>query len=128
MTKTTLFALAATLAACATTETTGGRAQHGGHPGGERVVHNHTGYAIFHLHLSPTGGAGAFGEDQLRGQTLHNGNHVTLAGVACGRYDLRVVDEDGDACVLRDQDLCHEGVGLTLNSAQLADCPGWTQQ
>ncbi len=125
MTKPTLFiALAATLAACATTETNTPR---GGHPRGDRVVHNHTGFAIFHLHVSPAGGGGAFGEDQLHG-TLHNGNHVTLAGVSCGRYDLRLVDEDGDSCVLRDQDLCREGVGLTLNSAQLANCPGWTQQ
>lgn len=112
---------AMTLLGCATTGTPG---PGGGGGGGAITLRNRSGYALFHLHLSPAQ-QNAWGEDRLAGGVLHDGGTLALRGVSCGRYDLRVLDEDRDECVLRDQAICGERGGLTINGAELATCPGW---
>lgn len=89
------------------------------------TLHNHSGYGVFHLYVGAVG-AQSWGSDLLGRSPLHDGRSAGLRGVSCGRYDLRLVDEDGDECVLHNQDLCPEPTGAVLNSAELAGCTGWT--
>lgn len=109
---------------CASTGT--GSAPSTGTSDGTITVHNRTGYALFHMYLSaPT--RNAWSEDHTHNHTFHDGTTLALRGVSCGRYDIRLLDEDGDECILRDQSVCGEHGGLTLNGAELATCPGWSQ-
>lgn len=111
---------------CASTGTgTGTGAASSGSADGTITVHNRSGYALFHLYLSAPQ-RNAWSEDHTHNHTFHDGTSLALRGVECGSYDIRVLDEDGDECVLRDQRVCGEHGGLTLNGAELATCPGWT--
>jgi hypothetical protein len=42
-----------------------------------------------------------WGPDQLKDFVLTAGSTFTLTSIAVGEYDVKFVDEDGDACVLR---------------------------
>ncbi|MNL09650.1 hypothetical protein D3C87_1304180 [compost metagenome] len=44
----------------------------------------------------------SWGEDHLEEEVLQKGDSLTLSGVTRGKWDVRVVDEDGDQCVLED--------------------------
>jgi len=44
--------------------------------------------------------------------------------MSCGSYDVRLVDEDGDACELRDVSLCGSEQA-TLTQEDLLACQGW---
>ena len=55
-------------------------------------IENVTDYSIFEVHLS--------GPDLLGRRTLDPG-YVFTAYVYAGHYDLTLVDEDGDVCVVR---------------------------
>jgi hypothetical protein len=43
-----------------------------------------------------------WGEDHLEDEILANGESLTLTGVSKGKWDVRVVDEDGDECIIED--------------------------
>lgn len=43
-----------------------------------------------------------WGEDHLGNEVLENGDSLTLSNVEPGTWDVMVVDEDGDKCVLED--------------------------
>lgn len=70
--------------------------------------------------------AGEWGPDQLEGDVLEaRGGTFRLAPLPCGRWDLRIVDEGGDACVIEDVDIC-KGEGIwKLTNKELARCSGW---
>ncbi len=108
---------------CASTGTPGATGAATGD--GSITVHNRSGYALFHLYLSAPQ-RNAWGDDLTHNHTFHNNTTLALQGVSCGRYDIRLLDEDGDECVLRDQSVCGEHGGLTLNGAEVATCPGWS--
>lgn len=74
------------------------------------------------LSLSPVD-AGEWGPDLLEGDVLEaRGGTFRLARLPCGRWDLRIVDAAGDACVLEDLDLCKGAGELKLTNKLLARC------
>lgn len=44
----------------------------------------------------------SWGEDHLAKEVLQKGDTLTLSGVTNGNWDVMLVDEDGDKCVLED--------------------------
>jgi hypothetical protein len=74
------------------------------------------------LFLSPVD-AGEWGPDQLEGDVLEaRGGTFRLARLPCGRWDIRIVDAVGDACVVEVVDLC-KGEGIwKLTNKHLARC------
>ncbi|MBL8112255.1 MAG: hypothetical protein JNK60_05185 [Acidobacteria bacterium] len=74
------------------------------------------------LFLSPVD-AGEWGPDLLEGDVLGaRGGTIRLGRLPCGRWDLRIVDADGDACVLEDVDLCKGEGEWKLTNKLLARC------
>lgn len=62
---------------------------------------NQSSWQIHEIYFSPASQSN-WGEDHLGSEVLEKGDSLTLSGVHAGRWDVRVVDEDGDECVLED--------------------------
>lgn len=62
---------------------------------------NQSGWELHEIYFSPTSQEN-WGDDHLGDQVLEQGDSLTLTGVESGRWDIRLVDEDGDECTLED--------------------------
>jgi hypothetical protein len=82
---------------------------------------NQTRWAIYELYLSPTQ-ALDWGPDQLDDETIGPGDHFTLSDIPCQVYDVRLVDEDGDDCVVVGIDLCSGDYEWVIENEALLDC------
>jgi uncharacterized protein (DUF2141 family) len=69
------------------------------------VIKNSSSWVLTELYVSSTG-EDEWGPDQLEEQVIGSGETFKLNGVPCGEYDVKVVDEDGDSCVLEEVALC----------------------
>jgi hypothetical protein len=67
-------------------------------------VVNNSPWDIYHLYLSPTG-QDEWGPDLLGDYILYSGYNFTTPSMAAGAYDLKLVDEDGDVCIVWNVDL-----------------------
>ncbi len=45
-----------------------------------------------------------WGPDQLGDEVIETGSSFTLTKIGRGNYDVKIVDEDGDSCVVNDVD------------------------
>jgi hypothetical protein len=91
----------------------------------EFMVVNNSDYDIHQLFLSPTH-KDSWGPDQLGDKVIeHSGGSFTLHGIPCAHYDIKVVDEDGDACVIEDIIMCKDHTHWNLTNKELARCEGW---
>jgi hypothetical protein len=70
-------------------------------------VINQSKWDIHHLFLAART-SHEWGVDQLGEKVIRTGESFTLTDIECDLYDIRVVDEDGDECILEKQDLCDE--------------------
>lgn len=85
---------------------------------------NKSAWALHHLFLSPTDEID-WGPDQLGKATVEPGRTFTLTDIECSSYDVKLVDEDGDECVVEDIDLCGNDAVWTLTSDALLQCQGF---
>jgi hypothetical protein len=84
-------------------------------------VINQSKWEIHELYLSPAS-SHHWGPDQLEDQVLAKGESLTLTNITCDRYDIKVVDEDGDECVIEDQQLCGEALYWKITDKALLAC------
>ncbi len=61
-------------------------------------IQNNSSYDIYEVHMSSTGDDN-WGPDLLRNDVLATGESVMVTADP-GSYDLKLVDEDGDACIV----------------------------
>jgi hypothetical protein len=85
------------------------------------VVVNKSKWAIHELYFSPANET-EWGEDQLGKKTINTGEQFTLTGVPCGKWDVKVVDEDGDECVVEDVGLCDVTDKWVIDDKSLLAC------
>ena len=90
----------------------------------EFMIVNKSSFDIYHLFLSPED-KGAWGPDQLGETVIHSGESFTLNDIPCGEYDVKLVDEDGDACVVGGIVMCKDHTHWDLTNSALAQCEGW---
>jgi hypothetical protein len=90
------------------------------------VLKNQSAWAIHELYFSPTSER-EWGEDQLGKQTINTGDTFTLTGVPCAAYDVRVVDEDGDECIIEDVGLCATKDTWVITDKDLLGCQAATE-
>jgi len=84
------------------------------------VINNESRWDIHRLYVSSSDSS-EWGEDQLGDDILRSGQTLTLRGVGCDEYDVKMVDEDGDVCELRKVNMCG-GEEWTITDATLLNC------
>jgi len=87
-------------------------------------VINQSKWEIHHVYLSPTGDDN-WGPDLLEDEILEKGDSLTLTNISCDTYDVKVVDEDGDECVIEEADLCGDNSYWKITDAELLACEGY---
>lgn len=85
------------------------------------IVVNKSSWAIHEMYFSPTDET-EWGEDQLGAQTIETGDQFTLTGIPCDKWDVKVVDEDGDECVVEKVGLCEDADRWVINDSDLLGC------
>lgn len=85
------------------------------------VLKNTSHWAIHELYFSPTDQR-EWGPDQLGKHTIENGETFTLTGVPCDSYDVRVVDEGGDECIVEDVALYTDKEKWVIDDNDLLAC------
>ncbi|HWM94182.1 MAG TPA: hypothetical protein VN493_25720 [Thermoanaerobaculia bacterium] len=88
------------------------------------TVHNKSEWAINHFFLSPIDDE-QWGSDQLGDEVINKGEEFTLTGVPCDSYDVKLVDEDGDECVVEEVDICGSDDDWVITDEDLLDCEGY---
>ena len=120
-----LVVVAVMVAACGGGGGAGAAASSGGESlRSDVTVRNESNYAIHRFHMSPVGET-TWGPDQLGEDILASGGTFTLTGVPCDSYDVRLVDEDGDECVVRGVAVCAEEAGWVIGNDDLLSCEGF---
>jgi hypothetical protein len=91
------------------------------------TIKNKSDWSITHFFLSPTE-TEDWGPDQLGEETIiETGGTFTLTGVPCDSYDVRLLDEDGDECVVAAVDICADG-GWVISNDDLLECQAATEE
>lgn len=85
---------------------------------------NSSSWAVHHLYLSPVSEE-SWGADQLRDNIIQTGAQFTITGIPCDSYDVKVVDEDGDECIIEEVDLCSENKYWKITDEDLLACEGY---
>jgi hypothetical protein len=85
---------------------------------------NQSKWEIHHIYLSSTEDH-EWGEDQLEDEILGKGDSLTLTNIPCDLYDIQVVDEDGDECVIEQVDLCGDNSYWKITDKDLLECEGY---
>lgn len=69
----------------------------------------------------------SWGPDQLDDNILSNGDSMTLTDIPCDEYDIKVVDEDGDECVIEQVELCGDDSYWKITDKDLLSCEGYEE-
>jgi len=92
--------------------------------GAKVKVINQSKWEIHHLFLSSSDES-EWGEDQLGEDVLAKGDTLTLTNIPCDTYDIKVVDEDGDECVIEEVSLCRDNSYWKITDKDLLECEGY---
>ena len=92
----------------------------GGKKAAVKIV-NQSKWEIHHFFLSSTG-EDHWGPDQLGEEVVGTGESFTLKSIPCDSYDVKLVDEDGDECVVDDIDICGGAESWTITDKLLLAC------
>ena len=84
-------------------------------------VTNRTEWEIHELYLSSTD-EDSWGPDQLGDEVIGKDESFTILGIPCDDYDVKIVDEDGDACIVAKVDICGDNQEWAITTADLLKC------
>ena len=85
------------------------------------TIHNDSSFDIYEVYLAPIDSI-EWGPDLLGGNVLDSGETLEIVDIDCDTYDIMLVDEDGDDCILEDVDLCLDDAVWQLDDISLAIC------
>lgn len=86
-------------------------------------ITNKSKWQIDQMFMSPAD-TDEWGPDQLGEQVIKTGMSFTLTDIPCNKWDIKLVDEDGDECELRDVDLCAHAASWDITDDELLTCEG----
>ena len=84
-------------------------------------VTNRTEWEIHELYLSSTDEE-SWGPDQLGDEVIGKDESFTILGIPCDKYDIKIVDEDKDECIVAKVDICGDNQEWAITSADLLKC------
>ena len=90
------------------------------------TIKNRSDWSIMEFYLAPVD-TDEWGPDQLGEGVIGTGDTFTLTGVPCDAYDVRLVDEAEDVCIVTEVDICADG-GWVISNDDLIDCAEATDQ
>ena len=90
------------------------------------VMENQSVWEIHELYFAPANQE-SWGPDQLGNEVIKNGGSFTLSNIPANNYDVRIVDEGGDACVIEDVDF-NASEHFVVTDTILARCQKATAQ
>ena len=90
------------------------------------TVENHSSWEIHEIYLSPSNQA-SWGNDRLGEYVLESGMRLPLTGIRPGNWDIRLVDEDEDVCVLEDVTV-GESETWKIDDDDLLNCQAGTDE
>ena len=85
------------------------------------TIKNASSFSFIEIYISPVGEA-IWGPELLGSDVLEPGDEVEFSNIDCDSYDIRIVDEDADECIVDNIDLCADEATWTINDVGLADC------
>jgi hypothetical protein len=88
------------------------------------TFYNQSSWEIHYLFLSPSDNP-RWGPDQLGYETLEPGDYLELSGIECDTFDIRLIDEDGDECIIKQVDICADDTGWRITNKVLLACEGY---
>jgi hypothetical protein len=91
------------------------------------AIENRSLWDIHQLYLSPVSDE-EWGPDQLGAQIIASGETYRLSDIPCDDYDVRLVDEDGDVCIVRAVALCGGRDTWTITDDDLLSCQVQTDE
>lgn len=97
-------------------------------PGDSDVtIKNDSSWVLTELYLSSVDDE-EWGPDQLGTQVVGSEEEFTLTDVPCDIYDIRLVDEDDDVCILNDVKLCANAAEWHIRDSDLLSCQAETDE
>jgi len=84
------------------------------------TVINSSDYVVHHLHISPSASK-SWGPDQLGKSIIGRAERFTVNNIPDGTYDLKLVDEDGDECIVERVDI-NSDMNWTLTDTVVENC------
>lgn len=91
------------------------------------TLKNNSHWAIHEMYFSSVS-ANEWGPDQLGKHTINTGDSFTLTGIPCDKYDVRLVDEDGDNCTVGGVAICADKDTWTIDDQDLLHCQAKSEQ
>ena len=91
--------------------------------GSKVKVINASKWDIHHMFVSPAA-SDKWGPDQLEDNIIQAGATFTINGIPCDEYDIKVVDEDGDECIIEAVRLCSDHY-WKITDDELLECEGF---
>ncbi|MBI2397748.1 MAG: hypothetical protein HYV17_08115 [Xanthomonadales bacterium] len=82
---------------------------------------------IHHLYLSSVDDE-EWGPDQLGDEVIGSGESFQLRGIPCDDYDVKIVDEDGDSCVVGGVSMCADNDAWVITDEDLLTCQAATDE
>ncbi|MEO6393263.1 MAG: hypothetical protein ABIP75_15540 [Pyrinomonadaceae bacterium] len=91
----------------------------------EFMIVNQTEWTFTHLYISPSRSR-KWGPDQLGARrVIAPGGSFTINNIPCGLYDVKVIDHDGDECVVQEVPMCRTHTHWEVTNELLASCEGY---
>ncbi len=84
-------------------------------------LRNESRWSIRQLYFAPVD-SDRWGPNQVSHSSIRSGDSFTLTGIRCDKYDVKLVDEDGDECIVRDVALCGTDKIWHLGDRDLLKC------
>lgn len=85
------------------------------------TIKNESSFAIAALYMSSSS-TSDWGPDLLEDELLEPGDRIEISEIECDDYDIKVIDEDGDDCVLEKIELCANSAEWIITDEELALC------
>jgi hypothetical protein len=104
-----------------------GAAPAGGDQTSNLAIKNTSKWAVHHLYMSPAN-ENEWGPDQLGTNSIAPGETFTLKNIPCDTYDIKVVDEDGDECMIKGEKFCGHEATWDLSDDELLGCEGYGEE
>lgn len=89
-------------------------------------IENKSSWEIHELYFAPSS-QDDWGDDHLGQKVLKSGMTLTLKGVKPGKWDVRLVDEDEDECIVKNQSIS-ASEKFTLDDDDLLGCQAATDE